>query len=103
MTVRSLDGFWERSEGSGPAGFRFRFTLVQRGSELTSEINSPSLCPERHPPFGTIRGTVSDPRSVRWILSCLGERVYTGTLNPELDAITGGFVPNQGLTYLRIR
>lgn len=105
MTVRSLDGRWERSEGLGPAGFPFSFPLVQRGNVLTAEINSPSLCPSFSPsfslPHGTIRGTVSHPRSVQWTLSCVGEREFTGEVHPELDAITGGFVPNQRLTYLR--
>jgi hypothetical protein len=103
MLVRSLDGNWQRSEGSGPAGFPFHFPLVQRGNVLTGEINSPSLCPTWPPPHGTIRGTVSHPRSVQWTLSCVGVREFTGEVNTELDAITGGFLPNERLTYLRLR
>lgn len=105
MPVRSLNGIWQRLDGLGPAGFPFTFRLVQRGNVLSSDINSPSLCPvfreEFRPPFGTIRGTVEDPRIIRWTLVCVGERPFLGSVSPDLDSISGGYLPGIYTTYGR--
>jgi hypothetical protein len=106
VTARSLTGNWSRPDGGGPAGFGFYFALVQRGTELDGEINSPSLCPVQNfrPPFGTIQGRAGHPRIVTWTLMCGGVEDFSGTVAPDLNSITGMYGSRpQPFTYVRDR
>jgi hypothetical protein len=102
VAARSLTGVWSRP--GGPAGFDFYFELVQQGAVLSGGNNSPSLCPTPggRPPFGTVRGTVADPRTVTWTLTCVGVFEFSGTVAPDLNSITGAYATAASpVTYSR--
>lgn len=87
VEVRSLSGRWDSRDQSGPIGAGFQFELTQSSGTLKGRVLLFSSCP-LPPPGGTIEGTVSHPREVRWILTCQGASPWVGEVNPSLDAIT---------------